>query len=384
VRLLPGARHFDVTELPSYEPAGSGEHVYVWIEKENLDSDQVVDALCVATGRAPRDIGYAGRKDRVAIARQWFSIRGAGEAALARLVAPAGARISVLEVSRDRSKLRLGQLLGNRFRLGVDTGGDTGALEVLRARLERLTQFGVINRFGAQRFGTAGTNVAIARAWATGDVSRAASLCIDPSGQWKPGESLPVGFRPGPAGRVLGALRRAPDDAAGALRAAGPRFAKLIASAAQSAVFNAVLDARSGAGLLHTLRAGDVARRRVGGLFRCLADDVEALNARAAPGTLEIAVTGPLPGFEMYAPSAAVAAEERVWSESAGVDWRFFAAGGPLSSPGDRRALIAEFLEPPEISADGDVLWLRLALPAGSYATEALTQIGVEIPARRG
>ena len=383
MRLLAGARHFEVTELSSYDPSGSGEHVYAWIEKEGVDSDQVVEALCRATGRPPRDIGYAGRKDRAAITRQWFSVRLADEAALARVTAPPGGRISVLELSRDRSKLRLGQLRGNRFRLGLQASGEVHALDALGAGLARLLHLGVENRFGAQRFGFAGANVAIANAWARGDFARAATLCIDGSGTWQLGQDLPAGFRPGPSGRVLGALRRAPEDAAGALREAGPRFAQLIASAAQSAVFNAVLDARSRAGLLHTLRAGDVARRREGGLFRCLPEDVTTLNARAAPGSLEIFATGPLPGSEMYAPSAAIAAEERVWSAATGVDWGCFAGGGPLASPGDRRALVVPFLEPPELEADADPVWLRFALPAGSYATEVLTQLGVGVPERR-
>lgn len=384
MRLRPGARNFEVTELPIYDPGGSGEHLYAWIEKEGLDSDQVVEALSEATGRTPRDIGYAGRKDRAAVARQWFSIRLADEAALKRIVAPSGGRISLLEVSRDRSKLRLGQLRGNRFRLGIDTAGDAGAVDVLGSGLSRMTEFGVANRFGAQRFGTSGANIAIAIAWARGDFARAASLCVDPSGAWEFGQDLPSGYRPGPAGRVLGALRRAPGEPERALRAAGARFAKLIASAAQSAVFNAVLDARRAAGLLHVLRAGDVVRGRQGGLQRILPEDVAASNARAAPGTLEIFATGPMPGSEMYAPSPAVGEEERAWSASTGIDWSFFERGGVLASPGERRVLIAGFLEKPKLVVEGDDVWLEFALPAGAYATEVLTQIGVELPERRG
>ncbi|MGH7290082.1 MAG: tRNA pseudouridine(13) synthase TruD, partial [Myxococcota bacterium] len=143
MRLLPGASHFEVTELPVYDPAGSGEHLYAWVEKEGVDSDQVVDALCAATGRPARDVGYAGRKDRVAVARQWFSVRLADEAALQRLSAPPGGRIAVLAVSRDREKLRLGQLRGNRFRLGLDPDGVEGAPESLRERVDRLTLHGV-------------------------------------------------------------------------------------------------------------------------------------------------------------------------------------------------------------------------------------------------
>jgi tRNA pseudouridine13 synthase len=383
MRLLAGARHFEVTELPSYEPAGAGEHLYALLEKEGVDSEQVVEALCRATGRPARDVGYAGRKDRAAIARQWFSIRLGDEAALRALVAPANARIAVLEVSRDRSKLRLGQLRGNRFRLGLEPLADAQALADLRERLARLALDGVANRFGAQRMGFGGANVAIAIAWARGDLARAAALCVDARGEWRIGDALPAGFRPGPTGRVLGSLRRAPGDPAAALRAAGPRFAKLVASAAQSAVFNAVLDARLHAGLLHRLREGDVARRREGGVFRCLREDVERLSARAAPGVLELSATGPLPGFDVYAPSAAVAAEERAWSASTGVDWNAFAKGAPLASPGERRALVVPFLEAPELEPNAGALWLRFALPPGSYATEVLTQLGVAIPERR-
>ncbi|MFI5317402.1 MAG: tRNA pseudouridine(13) synthase TruD, partial [Myxococcota bacterium] len=122
MRLLPGAAHFQVTELPAYEPSGAGEHLYVLVEKEGVNSDDVGEALVRATGRERRDVGYAGRKDRAAIARQWFSVRLADETSLARLAAPAGGRIDVLQVARHRNKLRLGHLHGNRFRLGLAGG----------------------------------------------------------------------------------------------------------------------------------------------------------------------------------------------------------------------------------------------------------------------
>ena len=72
-RLEPGAASFRVTELPAYEPCGAGEHLWIEIEKEDLTTDAVVDALAAACGRAPRDVGFAGRKDRHGVTRQWFS-----------------------------------------------------------------------------------------------------------------------------------------------------------------------------------------------------------------------------------------------------------------------------------------------------------------------
>jgi len=377
MRLLPGAVHFQVTELPAYPAEGAGEHLYVFVEKENANTDEVGDALARALRRPGRDVGWAGRKDRVAIARQWFSVRLGDEAGLAKLEAPAGARLAVLEVARHRNKLRLGHLAGNRFRLGLAGAEEPGALEALRAALGRLTHFGVDNRFGAQRFGTDEANLAVARAWAAGDAARAAALCVDLSGSWRPGEPLPAEFRPGPFGRVVGALRRAPDDPERALRAAGPRLAKLLASAAQSAVFNAVLDARRAAGLLHTARPGDVLRRAGGGLFRCSAADAADACGRAAPGRFEVFATGPLPGADAFAPGPEVEAEERRWSEPAAIDWKWLAVG-PLASPGARREFVVAFLEPPSLEADEGITWLSFALPAGSYATEVLAQSGVE------
>src|SRR5262249_61814437 len=138
---------------------------------------------------------------------------------------------------RYRNKVRLGQLRGNRFRLGREGAAGAGAVEALRAALARLTQNGVANRFGPQRFGAGGISVGIARAWACGDGARAAALCVESSGAWRSGEPLPAGFRHGPMGRVVGRLRRAPDDPEKALHAAGPEFRKLLASAAQSAVW---------------------------------------------------------------------------------------------------------------------------------------------------
>jgi tRNA pseudouridine13 synthase len=365
MRLLPGAAHFEVTELPAYAPDGAGEHLYVYVEKEGLNSDDVVEALVRATGCPKRDVGLAGRKDRVAIARQWFSVRLAREESLAKLEAPRGGRLRVLEVARHRNKLRLGHLRGNRFRLGLGEVTDAAALEKSLARLARE---GIENRFGPQRFGHDGVNLALARAWGRGDFAEAAALCAGPDG----------GFRPGLFGRVAAVLRRTPDDPEAALRAGGRPLLQLIASAGQSAVFNAVLDARREAGLTHAVRAGDVVRRHGGGLFRCSVPDVADVNARAAPGVLETFATGPLPGPDMYAPSAEVTREEQAWSAATGVDWAWFGDDSPLASPGDRRTLVVPFLEPPVLEASAQATWLAFALPPGSFATEVLTQCGVE------
>ena len=54
-RLLPGPAHFIVEEEPAYLPEGSGEHLYVHIEKEGLTTESVAESLAKACGKHHRD-----------------------------------------------------------------------------------------------------------------------------------------------------------------------------------------------------------------------------------------------------------------------------------------------------------------------------------------
>ena len=65
---------FVVDEIPAYEAQGSGPHTFLRIEKRLRTTEEVVDDLARFFGVNRRDIGYAGRKDKVAVTRQWFSI----------------------------------------------------------------------------------------------------------------------------------------------------------------------------------------------------------------------------------------------------------------------------------------------------------------------
>lgn len=157
----------------------------------------------------------------------------------------------------------------------------------------------------------------------------------------------------------------------------------MIASAAQSGIFNAVLQGRSAAGLLYTLREGDLARVR-GRPFRCLGERLGDLNLKAAPGALEVSTTGPLPGARCPTPDLEIEREERAWAEAAQIEWSWLEAGGALESRGERRRLIVAPLEPPRLEQDGEATWLCVALPRGSYATELLHQLGISLPLTRG
>lgn len=381
--LLPGAAHFQVHEEPAYAPSGAGEHLYVEIEKEGLNTDVVAESLAKVCGKRTHDVGYAGRKDRHAVTRQWFSIHFGDETKLAQLAetVPTNGRVTVLNVTRHANKLRLGHLAGNRFRLGLTRVTDPDALS---AALQALAHNGIRNRFGTQRFGIGGANLHVARAWAAGDLRGAVQRLIDPHGAWVWGAPLPDGFRSGPEGRVLGVLRKGADERS-ALRAAGHQLKDLIVSAAQSAIFNAVLEGRAAAGLLHRFQVGDVGCTTFGAPFTVTAEELEQTNARSVPGVLDALTTGPLPGMSKLQPLPEVLAQEQTWAAETGMDWTWFAKDRIFEAPGERRPLLMRFREQPVVKPDGAITWVEFSLPSGGYATEVLTQAGVALPAdRRG
>jgi tRNA pseudouridine13 synthase len=303
---------FRVEEIPLYAPSGSGEHTFVRIEKVGRTTEDVARELARAAGVAPRDVGYAGRKDRVAIAIQWFSVpRLAPEAALA-LRLP-GAR--VLEAASHPHKLRTGQLRGNRFDLRL-RGLDAEALRRAERRCSGLVARGLPNRFGMQRFGREGDN------------AREAQRML--AGGWRPRDR---------------------------------RHARFLVSALQAEVFNAVLDERGDA--FDRVEAGDVAVVHAsGGLF--VVEDAEREAPRAA--AFEISATGPMFGSRAIQPRGAVAEREFARLAEFGIDDAALAGLRGVTVRGGRRALR---VRPEELTfePDPDGARLRCVLPPGSYAT---------------
>ncbi|MEK7416048.1 MAG: tRNA pseudouridine(13) synthase TruD [Planctomycetota bacterium] len=377
--LLPGSAHFHVIEEPAYAPSGSGEHLYVEIEKEGLTTDEVATTLARTFGVKAMNVGFAGRKDRHAITRQWFSILGGREADATNIPKTfSKGRLAVFTVARHGNKIRVGHLAGNRFRLGLGGVSDIGALQTAFARLAAT---GLINRFGAQRFGFGGVNLRIAAAWGAGHLDEALALVVDPSGNWHAGEPLPSRFRLGPEGKVIAALKHGAKPEQALSRAEDLR--KLIASAAQAAIFNAILDARVSAGLSHRLRVGDLACTRDGASFLVDVARLDEVNARAAPGVLDAIATAPMPGVWRLTPSLEVLAEERAWSANTGIDWAWFGIKAAFESPGGRRPLVVPFKDHPRVEQIDGVTWVTFTLPSGAFATEALQQAGVTLPTDR-
>jgi tRNA pseudouridine13 synthase len=147
---------FQVTENLGFELSGTGEHVYLHIEKRGDNTIWLAKQIARLVEVNPSDVGYCGLKDRHAVTQQWFSV-----------YLPKGAEpdwrqlnsetVTLLGSTRHVKKLRRGMHAFNHFiiRLRNYSGDDAH----LADRLEQIKQQGVPNYFGEQRFGHGGNNL---------------------------------------------------------------------------------------------------------------------------------------------------------------------------------------------------------------------------------
>ncbi len=307
---------FRVEEIPAYLPVGRGSHLYLWVEKRNRTTRELVQAL-VAWGLAEAEVGVAGLKDKGAVTVQWLSVPKRAEPALEALREMSGVR--VLETSLHGNKLGLGHLHGNRFTL-VIRDVDAAAEARAGAVFERLACLGSPNYFGPQRFGRFGTNAV--------DGVRVLR-----------GERVPGGHR----------LRR------------------FFVSALQSLLFNELLAQRIRGGLYRSVLTGDWAQKHdTGGVFEVSDGALESPRAER----LEISATLPLYGRRVRLSGAQAGELERGVLERHGLRWSSFG-----SRRGDRR-ISRLVIEAPAVSRhDEGALEVSFTLRKGSYATTVLREL---------
>ena len=146
---------FRVEERLDLEFSDSGEHLYVHIEKKDLNTQDVQRALADHYGVPRLDVSYSGLKDKRAVATQWFSVR------LPSTSAPLNThKIATLRERRHLRKLRIGSHQANRFSIRVRNVVD-GDFELAT----RVLSGHFPNYFGRQRFGRDFNNIRTAREW---------------------------------------------------------------------------------------------------------------------------------------------------------------------------------------------------------------------------
>jgi tRNA pseudouridine13 synthase len=310
---------FHVEERLSFEPSGTGPHWLLRVEKRTANTRWVAAEIARLAGVPAGDVGYAGLKDRHAIAVQWFSVPARARSAESWTEVRT-AEFKVLEARANTRKLKVGALSGNRFRIRLRNA--MWSREQLDLKLDALRAHGAPNYFGPQRFGREGYNLERVAAW----VQSAAA----------------------PRGRAERSFTL---------------------SAARSLVFNAVLARRVEAGDWSQLGPGDLASLDGSGShFSVAAVDEEILRRLA---TFDIHPSGPLWGRGQPASQGqALQHELEVARELATVTELLAAAG--LTQ--ERRALRCAIRE---LSAERDAstVTLSFTLGRGQFATAVLREI---------
>lgn len=314
--------HFVVEEVPLYAPSGTGEHVYLRVRRADRTTRDLAKALAKLAGVPEVAVGYAGLKDKKALATQTFSLAFRGdEKELARRV-EGELGVLVLDATRHANKLRRGHLLGNRFEI-VLAGTQPGAIAAARACLDELDRKGVANFYGEQRLGEGGANVR------------------------RGARELAVGERRGPR------------------HGFAARFAL---NAFQSALFNRWLAERIARGWLERVLTGDVAKKTTNGaLFDVLDETAEAERALRR----EIVATGPMFGAKMRAASGEPGALEEAVLRASGAVAEDFARA---RLDGTRRAARV-FPAGLAVEEHADGLRFAFQLPKGAYATVVMREI---------
>lgn len=318
-RLRARPEDFRVVEQLGHAPDGDGEHLWLWIEKREQNTAAVATALARAAGVHPRQVSFAGLKDRNAVTRQYFSIHLPGlDDPPWRDWQIEGAEI--IEASRSSRKIQRGRLSGNRFEIRVtELDADRDALS---ERLVQVREQGIPNGFGEQRFG--GNNI-----------SRAHDL-------------------------FAGRLRRKPSK----------NKRGFYLSAARSLIFNRVLAERIRDGSWNRLVEGEVAV--LDGSHSWFVADWQDEDQIERCGQLDIHPSGPLVGEGDSEVSGKLAElEERIFAEQ-----RELVEGlKKFRLKAQRRALRMKVSQLEWDWPDPQTLSLSFELGQGCYATSVLREL---------
>lgn len=323
---LPGAggrirvrnEDFEVDEVPSYEPVGSGDHLYLWVEKRGMAPEFFARTIAQKLGISPGAVGTAGLKDRHAITRQWVSVPKECAENIARLD---GDAMRVLKTGLHTNKLKPGHLRGNRFRILIREANRQAPIETI---LDRIRTQGLPNYYGPQRFGREGSTVELG--W----------QCL--------------------AGKAPRRIR--------------PFLFRFALSAVQSLLFNDYLSRRVRDGLFRKVIAGDVmAKWPLGGMF--VAREVETEQHRF--DARETVTAGPMYGKRTYPAEALAAERESAVLRDNNLSPASFGGFGKLVLGTRRHNLI--YLDDLAANWEAEGLRLTFTLPAGSYATVLLAEV---------
>lgn len=183
-------------------PVGQHRFLRFVLQKENMDTIDAIQLISRRLHLSPRDLSYAGTKDKRGITSQWLVARNVTVAKVLGInkLLPSGEtgnrRLQVGNVQLATHPLSLGDLVGNRFELVIrdvhlncPTGRHEDSMDplnasvqtMLRGLIEGFAAHGFINYYGLQRFGTSQVaSHAIGAVLLRGDYRGAIELILNP------------------------------------------------------------------------------------------------------------------------------------------------------------------------------------------------------------
>lgn len=379
---------FVVEEIPQYEFCGEGTHVYAFVQKKNMSTQDMINLVARHMGVRTMDVGYAGRKDARAITRQWISIEHIDPKKLSELESP---KLKILEVTRHTNKLKVGHLKGNRFtiRLRNLNCPVEDALPIATEIMTTLSAKGIPNYFGPQRFGYRGDSHLLGEAVVKKNTQDFYDILLGrpqlaPDDEFVPARQLyeqglyEEAFYQwhsafGDHRKALKTLMRLAGNTNRAFRQFDKHLLRLFVAAWQSDLFNRVLAARMPD--IDKVMDGDMAYKHANGASFCV-EDAAAEQPRC--DAFDISPTGPLIGTRMKQLTGPAGECENPLLDAIDLTEddhkrlkKFGGVGGrrPLRFKPEQTKIA------PGTDEHGDYLELHFDLPSGCYATVLLSEI---------
>ena len=353
---------FIVNELLPLEFTGEGEHLWLHIQKSGMNTAYLAKLLSEWAEIPLRDVGYSGLKDRHALTTQWFSLRipkkQLPESEFAPVDIGVNESVTILAQQWHNKKLNRGTHRANQFIItlrdiefahfnnaAAKNEELLSAEQAIEQHLTTISQNGVPNYFGSQRFGRSGNNIR---------------------------EALSLFARPVPAARPQPKKSK---------RKSAPREQNTMElSAARSLIFNEILAARVRDGSWNTGLAGEVFNLDGSGSIFSSDEIDETLRTRLESGDIHPTAVLWGTGNEKVSGEAAtietdIVAQSTLLTQLAtGLEQRDIKA--------QRRALrlpIEALSWEWQDKEDGQILVLNFTLTTGSFATSVLASLVQEL-----
>lgn len=387
---------FYVEELPLILPSGKGPNTWLLIEKIGRNTLDVVLDVARELKISRKRMGFAGMKDKAALTRQWICISNLEPEELPNLEEKLY-NVKIIKTVKHEKKLRIGQLLGNKFRILIRDSENPVEDALITSRvLSQLSQTGVLNYYGWQRFGKNRPNTHIVGKHLVQNDLRGAvdSYIGDPypeeaehikrarelydEGEYgKALESMPSGMRYEKmmlrelikVKKTTGEIKE--DSYKKALESLPKPLKRMFVHAYQSFLFNKVVSERAKLGVDRYVE-GDIVIDNHEHLIHQFQDkeiDARIKNFQAHP-------TSPLYGSKVPLAGGAVGViEKRILArESIKLDQFTCTKMPKMGSHGLRRAIRFKIWNTSSESTDEGVL-VGFSIPKGCYATAVLREI---------